>query len=95
MLLRKRAEKIGMYLHSAGIIPPFEDGPVMIQVSFALGEIAGEVLDEQKDPEQKKIDDEFEALLAGQEELEHEQFKQDLKEQFENKTGMFGDYEDE
>lgn len=87
-VLRKRAEDIGLCLHSAGIIPPFDDTPVLLQVSFVLGEQT-----EPKDEEQASIDAAFKELLQDQQDFDYQQSKKKMLEDFENNEGFFKDFD--
>lgn len=90
-LLRMAAEKHGLFMHSAGIIPPFSDGtPVLIQVSFAIADEPEEV-----DEAQAKFDDDFADLIAGQREIDTEQKNKDLMKDLKDGEGFFGNFKDD
>lgn len=64
----QEAQKLGLYMQQAGFMSApeeeeNEDGPVFLQAVFLVGEQA--FSEKVLDPEQERIDREFEALMRG------------------------------
>lgn len=89
-LLRVAAEKHGLFLHSAGIIPPFSDGaPVLIQASFTIADEEEEVSEEQEN-----FDSAFKDLVKGQTDFDADDVRIQLLKEIENGEGLFKDFND-
>lgn len=90
-VLAEKARKLGLYIQQTAIVPPFDDdSPVIMQATFAVGEVAAEGMQDTDVPEREQIEgadddkDMFDAIIAGDAKHEREQLIAEMKDDFDN-----------
>lgn len=88
--LENIARKHGLYLQGSAVVPSRdEDGPVFLQVSFLVGEIAVDGVPAEVETEDPELLEAFNDIISGSKKAEEESEMERIKREFNEGKGIF------